>query len=389
MSIIILRYEISRSLLYFSIIVGLLIRLSFISTMPIGSDDVYRYMWDGKVQAHGINPYLYTPDNSKLNYLHSELLPASINFKNLKTVYFPLSQWFFLVAYSVSGESIWGYKLLLFICELFTIIVLLKLINSFELKNKLVLFYALCPLPIIQFAVDSHLDGFGLPLLILSIFFYAKNKKIIALIFLGLSLSIKPVGLMLIPILFLNEKKWYDRIKAVLIPSAVLFVQFLPYMFTANPFEGLFIFAENWTFNGSAFQIINYFINNNQVSRIISGFLLLLSVLPIYLGKLNFNAKIYYAVLLLLIFSPVVHPWYITWLAVLLPIYPAVSGVLFASLSSLTAVTIMNYQLYGIWKDYWQVLTVEYTPVIIFLIIELIKLHQKMELPITNLFRKV
>lgn len=370
---LILKKEISLSYVVGLVAVGILLRVSFISINPIGSDDYYRYMWDGKVQSAGINPYLYLPNDPALQKLHSEIIPKSVNNPDMKTIYFPLSQWLFYAGYSISGEAVWGYKLLLLIFELITLSVLFLLIRRRNLPDKFILLYALCPLPIIQFSIDAHLDGFGLPFLILALFFHLDNKKILSLIFLGLSFSIKPVGFLFLLILFFYEKKLPGRIKVILIPAIAFSVQFLPYIFSSNPFESFFIYAKHWTFNGVVFNIINSFIQNNQTARIICGVLLVICLLPFIFAKMDLLHKYYYSVLLLMIFSPVVHPWYIAWLAVLLPIFPRWSGIFYVGLSSLTVLTVLSYQLNGLWKEYPIVLIVEYIPVISIFIYELMK----------------
>ncbi len=369
----IFKTEISLRDIYVLVILAFLLRLSFVSTTPVGSDDVYRYMWDGKIQANGINPYLYTPVDKHLESYHSGLLPAALNFKEMKTIYFPLSQWLFYIGYNLSGESVWGYKLLLLFFELLTLAGLILLLKKLKISQKYLLLYALCPLSIFQFAVDAHLDGFGLPLLIFSLFFYLDNKKMYAFILLGLSLSIKPVGLLLLPIFFLNEKGILERTKTIIVPLTAFFAQFVFYIFSSNPFEALFIFTKNWYFNGFVFNLINEVLANNQSSRLICGILLVLTLIPLYLSNRELTEKIYIAVLLLMIFSPVVHPWYITWIAVLLPFTQRWSGIYFVAACSLTSITILNYQLLGIWKDYWFVLTIEYAPVISLLFLELTK----------------
>jgi len=118
MSWTLFRVEISRAALFSIIVVALVVRLSFISGSPIGSEDAYRYVWDGKVQANGINPYLYTARDARLDFLHSPLLPAAMNHGDLKTIYFPLSQWIFYSCYQLSGEALWGYKAVLLIAEI-------------------------------------------------------------------------------------------------------------------------------------------------------------------------------------------------------------------------------------------------------------------------------
>ncbi len=360
------------------LIVGMLIRISFINTQPIGSDDVYRYMWDGKVQANGINPYTYTPNSNALQTLHSELLPRLVNYPEFKTIYFPFSQWLFYAGYQISGENVWGYKLLLLVFELLTILALFLLIKKIGLPRKFILFYVLCPLPIIHFSIDAHLDGFGLPLLLFSILFYLNQRKILSLIFLGLSLSIKPVGLLLIPIFFFNEKNILERIKIIIIPFIAFFIQFIPYIFTSNPFEMFFFYAKNWTFNGIVFNIINAFINNNQTTRSFCAFLLVIALIPLFISKKEVIFKFYYSILILFIFSPVVHPWYIAWLAILLPLYPRWSGFIFICLSSLTSITVLNYQLTGKWNDYPLVLAAEYIPLFFCLGWELMKCKPKL-----------
>lgn len=358
-------------------IIGLLLRLSFINLETVGSEDIYRYIWDGKVQANSINPYLYSANDSALVHLHSEILPSKMNFAHMKTIYFPLSQWIFYIGYKLSCENVWGYKLLLFLAELLTIVFLYLLIKKRSMDPKYILFYVLAPLPIIHFSLDGHVDGFGLPLFVISILLYFADKKILSAVFLGLSLSIKPVGLVLIPILFLNEKKLIDKIKFAVIPFIVFALQFLPYIFNSNPFEAFLTYTKHWMFNGFIFNIVNSLIHNNQTSRMICGIMLALVLSFFYFRKREIDLKIYFAVLLLMIFSPVVHPWYIAWLGVLVPLTQKWSGIFFVALSSLTTVTVMNYQLYGVWIDYWWVLLIEYLPVIIFMLIELFKKNLK------------
>jgi hypothetical protein len=328
-------------------------------------------MWDGKVQANHINPYLYNPVDPSLNFLHSDNLPRLINFSSMKTIYFPFSQWLFYTGYVISGENVYGYKILLFILELITILSIYLLIKKLGLERKYILLYALCPLPIIQFAIDAHLDGFGLPFLALSLLFYLNNKKILSLILLGISFSIKPVGLVFLPILFFMEKTYLDRLKVLVIPITIFFIQFLPYIFTSNPFEAFFIYTKNWAFNGSVFLLLYHFIQNNQVARKICTIFLIIFLLPLVLSKKDLIWKIYYAILLVFIFSPVVHPWYIAWIAILLPVFPKKSGILFVCLSSLTAITVLNYKLYGSWTENPWLITLEYIPVILFMIYEM------------------
>ena len=371
----ILKTELARKAIYLLIVIAIVLRIIFLFIAPTGSDDYHRYLWDGKVIANGINPYEYAPDDSALSNLHSEDLPGKISFPHIKTVYLPLSLNLFYAAYIIGGENFLGIKMLLFLFELFTIAGIYLILREKKLPLKNILLYTLAPLPLFQFFIDAHVDGFGLPLLIFSVYFYLKNKRILSLILLGLSINVKPVGLIFLPILFLTEKAIRSKIQTIFIPVLVCVLLYLPFIFStpiSRIFEALTNFAVNWTFNGFVFEIFNSLLNDNQKSRLLCGIIFMLVYLPVIFSRKDFLNKIYLSVFLLLIFSPVAHPWYVTWLAVLLPIIPRWSGILYINLICLTVFTVLNYQLYGIWKNYPAVLILEYVPVLTFFLYELI-----------------
>ena len=243
-----------------------------------------------------------------------------------------------------------------------------------KLPLKNIFLYALAPLPVFQFFFDAHIDGIGLSLLVFFIYFYLKNRKNISLVFIGLSICIKPVALILLPILFITEKGIKAKVKTILIPFVVCALLYLPFIFSvpvSGIFEALTDFTVNWTFNGFVFEIINSFFNDNQKARLICGILFILVFIPVLFSRKNFPNKLYLSIFLLLIFSPIVHPWYVTWLAVLLPFTPRWSGILYTTLISLTVFTIINYQLHGEWRNYPLVLIIEYIPVLFFFLYEM------------------
>jgi len=330
-------------------------------------------MWDGKVQDAGINPYLYAPDSSALIQLHSTLLPAAVNHSNMKTLYFPFSEWVFYACYRLSGEAVWGYKVLLLAAEGASLLGLFLLLTLFRIPTKFVLLYAFCPLSILQFAFDGHLDAFGFPFLLFGLLLYLRERRLPALVLIGISMAIKPVALVLIPILFFLERSWRQRLLTIAIPIGTVLVQFLPYLVTSNPFEALATFAKNWTFNGIVFEGLYVLLADNQKTRLVCLVLLSVALLMVYLSKKDFIRKIHLSVLLLLLFSPVVHPWYIAWLAVLLPLTRQWSAIIYSATACLTSVTILSYKLHGVWEQAPWVLIVEYLPVIVLMAWELPK----------------
>jgi uncharacterized membrane protein len=289
----------------------------------------------------------------------------------MKTVYFPLAEWIFLLSASLGGESIWTFKLILLLAESATVVGLVLLTSLLRIPVRFTLLYALCPLPILQFALDAHMDALGLPLLIFGLFLYAKERRVLAYLLIGLSISIKPVALIFLPLLVVAERGIGNKLRATAIPVVILAAQFIPYLLTSHPFESLTTFTKHWTFNGAVFETLNLFIADNQRTRLVCAFGLGIALIFLWVRKKELWMNIYYSILLLLLFSPVVHPWYVGWLAVMLPVARRWSGIFFASAISLTGFTIVNFKLHGVWEQSSLVIIVEYLPVLVLMIHEL------------------
>jgi hypothetical protein len=358
------RRVLSRSIVFILIGVGIAVRAALLPLHPIGSDDIYRYLWDGRVQAAGIDPYAYAPADSALAHLHTAELPARVNNPAFRTPYPPLTQWLFRVAWAISADGIIGMKILLFIAECLTLLMIVRALRVFALPLQNILLYALCPLPLFMFALDAHVDGLGLPLLLLALVQWRGERRITSLIVLGLSLSIKPVGLVLLPGLFILSRSWRERVLVVVLPLLVVGVQFLPYLWTSDPIAGIAAFGRNWSYNGAVFEIVFAVARNNITARIVCGAVLAFALLFVAVRRDPLPAMAYRSVFLLLIFSPVVHPWYIAWLGVLIPIFFSWSGISFTALASLTSITVVNYLTFGVWGIHPWILALEYLPVV-------------------------
>lgn len=363
----------SKLLITLIIGAGIIFRGSLLFLPPTASDDIYRYIWDGKVQAHGINPYKYPPSSPELDSLHSEMLPQKVNFPNMKSIYPPFAQYVFLGSYLVWGDNPAGFKFILLLFETATILLIYYSLKRLKSPGIFSAFYALCPLPIMQFSIDGHVDAIGICMMMLGIYLFLSNKKAMSYAAMGLSIASKIISAMIIP--FLHPQR---KIKSAIISLAVSFAFFLltyiPYLNSSvNPFESLAAFTAHWVFNGSIFSVILGITGHNQRARIICGILLIISALLIFFSKKEPREKIYYMVLSFLLLSPTVHPWYVCWLAVLLPFSVKWSGLIYVSLVNLANYVVIGYALSGIWVMPDFILWLEYIPVFVFLAFELIK----------------
>jgi len=351
-----------------------LLKILFLTYQPIGSDDYYRYLWDGKVQLNGINPFLYAPNDQRLNSLHSELLPAKVSYPNIKTIYFPVSQVLFVVSSAIGSSSVWGLKLFLLLCDILILVSLYFLFRKLDLPIKYILLYAALPLIHFQFFIDAHIDIAGAALMMAAITLYLYQKKYFGYVLLGLSLSIKPPAILLLPFFFQKENTIKGKTASIVLPVSILILSFLPYVFTASPIETLINYSSHWTFNGMIYNFVQILISDNYTIRIICGALYIAVYAVLFFSKLDFFKKIYLSIFLLMIFSPIVHPWYLIWFAVLLPITRSFSGLYFVSAVSLTFFTVMNFQTTNNWMEYPVVLLAEYLPIVILFFYEMIKL---------------
>jgi alpha-1,6-mannosyltransferase len=126
---------------------------------PRLSTDVYRYVWDGKVEGAGINPYLYTPSDPKLAFLRDAKIYPNINRREYAhTIYPPVAQLFFWLVTRVS-PSVWGMKAATATVDMGTILLLAHLLARNGLPPARALVYAWHPLPIWEFAGTGHIDA--------------------------------------------------------------------------------------------------------------------------------------------------------------------------------------------------------------------------------------
>ena len=72
--------------------VAALMRLGVLLAPPYLSNDINRYVWDGRVEAAGINPYRYIPADPHLVTLRDETVFPSVNRSDYApTIYPPLA----------------------------------------------------------------------------------------------------------------------------------------------------------------------------------------------------------------------------------------------------------------------------------------------------------
>lgn len=189
---------------------ALLFRFVLLPTRPTLSDDMFRYVWDGRVQAAGLSPYRYAPDARELIDLQNEMRSVwrSINRPQVVTVYPPGAQLAYAGIWRVVGSSVTGFKFAFVIAELIGALLLMKLLRVCGQPIERVLIYLWSPLLIYEVAHAGHVDALLLPLLIGAFWARATNRSGWLGLLLGAATLIKLFPILLLPALLPQPRPW-------------------------------------------------------------------------------------------------------------------------------------------------------------------------------------
>ncbi|MCB8878305.1 hypothetical protein [Acidisoma silvae] len=157
--------------------VAILLRLALLTTPPMLSTDIYRYVWDGRVQAHDINPYRYIPADPKLADLRDGTVYSHINRKEYaRTIYPPFAEMIFGLAGRL-WDGVTGIRLAMLACEALGIASMLWLLALAGLPRARILIYAWNPLALWSFASDGHVDAIAVGFVGLALLLRAKRRN--------------------------------------------------------------------------------------------------------------------------------------------------------------------------------------------------------------------
>ncbi|HWE16785.1 MAG TPA: hypothetical protein VG758_06315, partial [Hyphomicrobiaceae bacterium] len=175
-------------------------RLALLFTEPTLSTDIYRYIWDGRVQAAGINPYRHVPAAPELAPLRDPAIWPLINRADYAvTIYPPVAQTLFLGITRVA-ESVVVMKLGLLVFEAVTVAVLIALLKRFAMPPTRVAVYAWHPLTVWEIAGNGHVDAAMIALLMAGLLVFLDGRTLLAGVIATLGALIKPTALLALPV---------------------------------------------------------------------------------------------------------------------------------------------------------------------------------------------
>ena len=278
---------------------------------PLASDDVYRYLWDGRVQHHGHSPYAVAPDDPELAALHTEstrrIDPTSAI---LPTVYPPAAQWFFRAVTAVD-ESVAALVAAVVVCDLLTLLVLWRWLLALGRSPWWVLAYAWHPLVALEGAGGGHVDLVGTLFVVTAAYALHARRTLIASTALAVAICVKFLPLVLAPLLWRRV-----RPRDALAAAGTVLLLYLPFMEGAwlPPLGSLFVYAAQWRFNGPLFAGLEAALGTPGAVAVTVGAGLAAAVAA--RARLPRAAPEAWAwpLAATLLLMPTVYPWYLVWL---------------------------------------------------------------------------
>ncbi|MEL6811316.1 MAG: glycosyltransferase 87 family protein [Bacteroidota bacterium] len=336
---------------------GIGFRLIFLPAIPNLSQDFYRFLWDGRLVIQGINPYSFTPEQF-LNDLPPKILLSHWTLETWNAIslsqgqelyagmgelngshysnYPPVNQLCFAIASLFTGKSILGSAIVLRVLIILADIGILyfgkKLLEGLKLPIQNIFWYFLNPFIIIELTGNLHFEGVMLFFVVGSFYLLWKGKWFWAAILFGLSISVKLIPLLLLPLFFKYLVK-RDKIgggmlelsKFYLVTLFTVFVTFAPFLspeFVSNFSDSIALWFQNFEFNASIYYIIRWIgfqtIGWNiiaDVGKILPLVVTLLILLLTFFRRNNTLPQLItgmlFAISAYFLLSTTVHPWYI------------------------------------------------------------------------------
>jgi hypothetical protein len=236
----------------FILLVAAMARLLLLPLPPTLSDDMLRYIWDGRVLVHGANPYLLAPEDPELAPLRDELW-QQMPHKEVPTVYPPLALGLFSISSLLPGPLL-SLKILLSLADLLTCWWLLKLATSLGLPAGRTLWYAWNPLVCLEIAGMGHVDSLMVSAMVMTVALLTLSPKRTwgSAAAAAAGVLAKLVPLVAIPL----WARGHPRPLLFLFASAaILCIALLPVVIaTDGAPPGLVTYGISWEFNGPLYE---------------------------------------------------------------------------------------------------------------------------------------
>jgi hypothetical protein len=300
--------SVSRRVVVIGLVLAAVWHIEFLRVPAGADDDIHRYVWDGRLQRLGYNPYLVVPSDPAAKGLHTPET-RNLNHPDLPSPYPPGAELFFRAVTAIQ-ESAFALKVAFVICEFAIVFVLFDILRCTGQSAHLVLAFAWNPLLAIEVAGSGHIDIVGALLLLVSAAALGRRWRATASVALGLAVAVKFLPVVLLPLYWRRVRIRDAALAAVVV--GLLYVPFLNH--SRIPIGSLGTYVQSFRFNGPLFAALD------QVAspQLLAGLAVLVGlVTATWLRRkaAEFAPDAFaWPIAASLLCAPVVYPWYLLWL---------------------------------------------------------------------------
>lgn len=290
------------------LVLAALWHLPFLLMSPGSDDDIHRYVWDGRVQRLGYNPYLVVPSDPALAALHTPET-RTLNNPDVASPY-PAGAQLFFRAVTTIHESVFALKIAFVACDFAIALILLDVLRRSGQGAHWVLAYAWNPLLAVEVAGSGHIDIVGVLLLLVSFAALGRRWRAIAALAFGLAVAVKFLPIALLPLYWKRV-----RIRDGALTAVVVGLLYLPFLNHGRiPLGSLGTYVQSFRFNGPVFAALE----RVAAPQFVVGLALLAGFLTaIWMRRpppQPSSDAFAWPMAASLLCAPVVYPWYLLWL---------------------------------------------------------------------------
>jgi alpha-1,6-mannosyltransferase len=300
--------EFPKRVIVFGLALSVLWHFEFLRMPPGLDDDIHRYVWDGRVQRLGYNPYFVVPSDPALASLHTSET-RTLNNPEVPSPYPAGAQLFFRAVTSIH-ESTFALKVAFVVCDLAIVFVLLDILRCTRQGKHWVLAYAWHPLLAIEVAGSGHVDIVGVLLLLVSAASLVKRWRAIAAMSFGLAVAVKLLPIVLLPLYWKRVRMRDGALIAIVL--GLLYVPFLRY--GRIPIGSLGTYVQRFRFNDPVFATLE----RVTAPQVVAGLAVLVGFLTaVWMRRKSSEGSsdaFAWPMAASLLCAPVVYPWYMLWL---------------------------------------------------------------------------
>jgi len=354
---------------------------------PHLSNDYYRFIWDGELIVHGINPFDHLPDT----LIQSELFSGNSYFQNLHagmgdlsarhySCYPSINQLYFYLSALISDDialHLTVMRILILLTVLFGVFFLNRILLLINLDVKRIWLVILNPLFIIESFGNVHFEAVMVSFVLAGIYLLMKSKDLLAGVVFSIAIHVKLIPILILPFVLriIGLKRSILFYISVLIGSTLLAILFLWEDNYQNFVDSLALYFNSFEFNSFAlyplselgkiiFEVSDITVYSSALSQIT---LFVIALLSLY-GRRNnwseFLTRLTWGLFIYFLLTSTLHPWYLTTLLVI-SVLTKYSFVLIWTLMAF-----LSYQFYSHlnYHDIWyrSLIGLEYLVVIIF-----------------------